>query len=162
MRKNIKAKKLIPVFFCLFAAVFSALALSACSGKKKESSNVGRLTSEGYELPYEYEDGYKAVMKVPDNSQYVTISTTPGGNKVFHLKTTLSEDEVSAFYDEYFSTLEEVKPIKESDDSVGYFDKDARMILFNLDVWTADGTTNYKLGAEACDKIEDSKIWQTK
>ena len=166
---------LIKRTLCVVCAAALVFALGGC-GKDKSKKTVsavtsganyptgiadpGRLTSEGYELPYKYDDGYVGVMKVVDDSAYETVSETPGGNIVFHLTTTKSEDEVKAFYDQYFSTLQKVKPKNENDTSVGYFDKEKRMILFNLNVWTANGKTNYKLGAEACDKLEDSKIWQ--
>ena len=153
---------------CVSCALLTILSATACRRNKtvtpssNSASSFGSLTSNGYELPYDYEDGYSAMMKVPEGSEYVTVSTTPGGNKVLHFTTTKSVDEVNDFYQEYFDTLVEVKAKKETDSSVGYFDEEARLILFNLNVWVADGKTNYKLGTEACEKIEDSELWEKK
>lgn len=164
MKKTTFALRII----CASCALLTILSATACRRNKTVSpssnsaSSFGSLTSKGYELPYEYEDEYSATMKVPEGSEYVTVSTTPGGNKVLHLTTTKSVEEVNDFYEKYFDTLVEVKAKKETDNSVGYFDKDARLILFNLNVWTADGKTNYKLGTEACEKLEDSKLWEKK
>ena len=96
---------------------------------------------------------------LPD-SEYVTAEKTPGGNIVFHLTTTKSEKEVKDFYDNYFKGLQKVKAKSPTDTSVGYFDKNKRIIIFNLYVWTADGKTNYKMGAEQCDKLENSKLFE--
>ena len=156
---------------CVLCAAATVLAFTACGGKKKSSKSVeesnpwavsdpGKLTSKGYELPYEYDDGYKAVIEVVDDSEYVTANKTPGGNMVFHLTTTKSEKEVQKFYDDYFAKLQKVKAKQSTDKSVGYFDKEKRLIIFNFYVWTADGKTNYKMGAEACDKLEDSKLFE--
>ena len=65
-----------------------------------------------------------------------------------------------AAYDEYFKTLQPVKAKKDTDQSVAYFDKDKRIIISNLTIWTADGVTNYKFGIEPCEKLEDSEIWE--
>ena len=153
-------------FVCLSAL---ALAFAGC-GKSKSSasvddnpfavSNPGKLTSKGYELPFEYPDDYKAIIEVLPNSEYLTAEKTPGGNLKFHLTTTKSEKEVNDFYDNYFKGLQKVKAKSPTDTSVGYFDKNKRIIIFNLYVWTADGKTNYKMGAEQCDKLENSELFE--
>lgn len=153
-------------FVCLFAL---AVAFAGC-GKSKNSasvddnpfavSNPGKLTSKGYELPFEYPDDYKAIIEVLPNSEYLTAEKTPGGNLKFHLTTTKSEKEVKDFYDNYFKGLQKVKAKSPTDTSVGYFDKNKRIIIFNLYVWTADGKTNYKMGAEQCDKLENSELFE--
>ena len=159
-----KASKIIIRILCVGMAALTLVSASAC-GKKKTATNAtkptfGHFTSKGYELPYEYSDGYRATMKVPSDSTYETVSTTPGGNKVVHLKTSHNEGTVKQFYEVYFKELVKVKAKKETDHSVGYFDKDARLILFNFKVWTADDVTNFSLGTEACEKLEDSKLWE--
>lgn len=153
-------------FVCLSAL---AVAFAGC-GKSKNSasvddnpfavSNPGKLTSKGYELPFEYPDDYKAIIEVLPNSEYLTAEKTPGGNLKFHLTTTKSEKEVNDFYDNYFKGLQKVKAKSPTDTSVGYFDKNKRIIIFNLYVWTADGKTNYKMGAEQCDKLENSELFE--
>ena len=153
-------------FVCLSAL---AVAFAGC-GKSKNSasvddnpfavSNPGKLTSKGYELPFEYPDDYKAIIEVLPNSEYLTAEKTPGGNLKFHLTTTKSEKEVKDFYDNYFKGLQKVKAKSPTDTSVGYFDKNKRLIIFNLYVWTADGKTNYKMGAEQCDKLENSELFE--
>ena len=151
------------------AACVALAALTLCSaascGKKKNVSvatapTFGHFTKDGYELPYDYKDGYRATMKVPKNTEYVTVSTTPGGNKVVHMRTTESEDAVKKFYEEYFKELVELKAVKKTDQSVAYYDEPARLILFNLNVWFVDGKTNFSIGTQACDKLEDAKLWQ--
>ena len=155
---------------CLLCAVALVAALAACGKNKKKAgvrepnpyalSDPGELTSKGYELPYEYEDGYKAVVPAVENSEFFTASKTPGGNMTFHLTTDKSVDEVQKFYDEYFAKLPKVKAKKKTDETTGYYDKDKRMIIFNFYVWTADGKTNYKMGAAACDDIEKSDTFE--
>lgn len=155
---------------CLLCAAALVAALTACGKNKKKASvqesnpyalsDPGELTSKGYELPYAYEDGYKAVVPAVDNSEFFTASKTPGGNMTFHLTTDKSVEEVQKFYDAYFAKLPKVKAKKTTDETTGYYDKDKRMIIFNFYVWTADGKTNYKMGAEACDKLEDSKFFE--
>ena len=96
---------------CLLCAAALVAALTACGKNKKKAgvrepnpyalSDPGELTSKGYELPYEYEDGYKAVVPAVENSEFFTASKTPGGNMTFHLTTDKSVDEVQKFYDEY-------------------------------------------------------------
>lgn len=152
----------------LCCAVIFAVLLTACSGA---SDNNGKNTSattkpeavyftdEGYQLPYSYDDGYKAYLKVADKSEYETQSTVPTGGKVVHLTTELSEDEVRAYYEEYFKTLMPVKAKKETDKSVAYYDAENRLVVFNLYVWTVDGVTNYKLGSVPCDDIEKDSYW---
>ena len=151
---------------CVVCALTIALTCAACGcskkSDKKSTSDVGKITSEGYELPYKYSDGYVAVAKIVDGSEYETVSTSPNGSKVFHLTTSKTEDEVNKFYEEYFKDLPEVKAKKETDHSVGYYDKDKRLIIYNLVVWKANGTTNYKFGAEACDDINDNETWEIK
>ena len=167
-----KLRSLINKSICLICLSALALAFAGC-GKDNSSASVsandnnpyavsdpGKLTSKGYELPFEYEDDYKAVIEVLPDSKYVTAEKTPGGNLKFHLTTTKSEKEVNDFYDNYFKDLQKVKAKSASDSSVGYFDKNKRVIVFNLNVWTADGLTNYKMGAEQCDKLEDSKLFE--
>lgn len=148
---------------CVACALTIALTCAACGCSKKEkkaASNVGHLTSDGYELPYEYSDGYVAVAKVVDDSEYETVSTSPNGSMVFHLTTSKTEDEVKKFYDDYFKNLQEVKAKKETDHSVGYYDPEKRLIVYNLVVWKANGVTNYKFGAEACDDLKDNETWE--
>ena len=58
--KSIHIKRIV----CLLCALALGLALSACGKEKsakvnvsqKASSNVGKVASEGYELPYTYPD----------------------------------------------------------------------------------------------------------
>ena len=164
--KSIHIKRIV----CLLCALALGLALSACGKEKsakvnvsqKASSNVGKVTSEGYELPYTYPDGYVAVAKIVDGSTYKTVESTELQNTRYWLTTSKSVDEVQAFYDEYFKTLQPVKAKKTTDKSVAYFDKDKRIIISNLTVWTADNETNYKFGIEPCEKLEDSTIWEAK
>ena len=154
---------------CIACAAAAVLSFSACGKNKKAEvsevnpwsvSDPGKMVSGGYELPYDYSDNYKAIMKVVDGSEFKTASKTPAGNIVFHFTTSKTEDEVKKLYDDYFATLPKVKAKNKNDISPGWFDKEKRMVLFNLNIWTADGKTNYKLGAEACDKLEDSATWE--
>lgn len=155
---------------CLICSLAIGFAMTACAKEKKAkvdvpqstSSNVGKVTSEGYELPYTYPDGYVAVAKILDDSTFKSVENTGLENTRYWLTTTKSADEVQAFYDEYFKTLQPVKAKKTTDKSSAYFDKDKRIIISNLTVWTADGETNYKFGIEPCDKLEDSEVWKAK
>lgn len=171
-----KTVSIVKRALCILCAAALIVALSACGKEKKTAKTsvapttdvtnpfaakeTGKLTDKGYELPYEYTDGYKAVFPVPGKCEFLTTSTTPGGNMTFHLTTDKTEKEVKDFYNDYFSKLQKVKAKQKTDESVGYFDKDRRIILFNLNVWNASNKTNFKLGAEQCEKLEDSKIFE--
>ena len=151
----------------LACATLIAVSAAGCGCNKSETTNAKEegakyLTDKGYQMPYEYEDGYVAYMKTLDGSDYETISTTNAGNKVVHLKTDKSEEEVQAFYDDYFKDLKEVKAKLETDHSVGYYDEENRIVVFNLVVWTADGRTNYKMGCAPCDDINNDPTWELK
>ena len=164
----IKLKRIV----CVLCALAFVFALTACNKDKKSkevdeakssvSSNVGKVTDKGYELPYTYPDGYVAVAKIVDDSTYKTVETTELENTRYWLTTTKSVDEVKKFYEDYFKTLQPVKAKKSTDKSVAYFDKDKRIIISNLTVWTADNETNYKFGIEPCEKLEDSTVWEAK
>lgn len=140
----------------VLSAVIASLALTsvACNTSKETP-----VPADGYELPYEYSDGYKAKLNTAEDTYYLVSSTDLIGNKVVHFTTDESEDQIKQYYDEYFASLPEVKRSDESDDTIGYFDKDKRLIMYNLIVWTADGKTNYKMGCEACDDIAESENW---
>lgn len=161
--------KLIKRTVCIVCALTAVFAFTACGRSKKASSEaskvqsyVGKVTSEGYELPYTYPDGYVAVAKIVDDSEYKSVENQGVTNTRYWLTTSKSKEEVQKFYDDYFKTLQPLKAKKTTDHSVAYYDKDKRIIISNLTVWTADGETNYKFGIEPCDKLEDSKVWQAK
>ncbi len=149
-------KKIVSALMVLVIAVSA----SACSSS---TSNINTsIGPDGYELPYMYNDGFKAKLKTVDDTSYFGVFTDLIGNKIIHLTTDKSEDEVKKYYNDYFSTLEEVELKDKTDDTKGYFDKDGRIIVYNLVVWTADGKTNYKMSCEQCENIADSKYWEEK
>lgn len=156
--------KIIKSAACVALAALMLFSAASCRNKKTVSTSAtptfGHFTEKGYELPYEYSDGYKAAMKVPLNSSFLNVSTTPTGNKVVHMTCEQSVDAVKKFYDAYFKDLVKLKAVKETDKSVAYYDKDARLVLFNLTVWVANNMTNFSLGTQACDKLEDSTQWK--
>ena len=145
---------------CAALAICMAALTAACSCSSKPSSTL--VPADGYELPYSYDDGYKSKLKTVDDTNFLIEETDLIGNQVIRLTTKKSEQEVKDYYDRYFSGLQEVVSKREGSDTVGYFDPDKRLIMYNLIVWTADGVTNYKMGTEACSKIEDSKNWKAK
>ena len=155
-----KINNIFSKLFCAILIIFMCVASTACSSSP--SSTESKVPADGYQLPYEYSDGYKAKLKTTDDTTYLVTSTDLIGNKVVQFKTDKSEDEVKKYYDDYFANLEEVKLKNEKDKTPGYFDKDKRLIMYNLVVWTADGKTNYQLGCEACDNISESKNWEAK
>lgn len=139
-----------------------AFCASGCSHKTVVKEGAQYLTDKGYQMPYKYDDGYVAYMKTVEDSKYETISTTNAGNKVVHLTTSKSEEEVQAYYDDYFKNLKEVKAKLETDHSVGYYDEENRIVVFNLYIWTADGETNYKMGCAPCEDIYNDPTWELK
>ena len=160
---------------CVLCAAALALALTACGSKKKATTStdgvshapkitdpaiIGQITDDGYELPFSYEDGFKAVMNIVDDTQYETYTTSDDGSMRFHLTTSKSEDEVKAFFEDYFKDLQKVKPKLETDHSQGYYDEEKRIVVFNFEVWTADGKTNYQLCATPCDDLSQNETWQ--
>lgn len=156
-----KIKKKLSKLLCSALIAAMCVATTACSSSQSTSQQV-KVPADGYQLPYEYSDGYTAKLNTTDDTTYMIMSTDLIGNKIVHFKTEKSEDEVRKYYDDYFATLEEVKLKNENDKTPGYFDKDKRLIMYNLVVWTADGKTNYQLSSEACDDIADSKNWEEK
>lgn len=155
-----KIKKALSKLLC--AAVIATMCFTTAACSSSTSSNQAKVPADGYELPYEYSDGYTAKLKTTDDTTYLVTSTDLIGNKVVQFKTEKSENEVREYYNDYFASLEEVKLKDESDKTPGYFDKDKRLIMYNLVVWTADGKTNYQLSCEACDNLADSKNWEAK
>ena len=149
-------KNIISRIFCTILVLSTVFCASACSSTKKDTP----VPTDGYELPYQYNDDYTAKLKTIDNTSYLVTSTDLLGNKVIQFTTKQSEEEVNAFYDEYFASLQKVKRTDGSDHTIGYFDTEKRLIMYNLIVWTADGETNYKMGCEACEKLSDSKNWK--
>lgn len=156
--------QIIKSTICVAMAALMVCSAASCGKKKNVTSatapTFGHFTSKGYELPYDYKDGYRATMKVPTGCEYMNVTTTPGGNKVVYMTSPLSVDEVNKFYDKYFKELVKLKAVKKTDKSVAYFDEAARLILFNLNVWTADGKTTFSIGTQACDKLEDATLWE--
>lgn len=154
-------KKILSKLLCAAVIATMCIAATACSSSNSSSAE-SKVSADGYELPYEYSDGYTAKLKTTDETTYLVTSTDLIGNKVVQFKTDKSEEEVKKYYDDYFDTLEEVKLKNEKDKTPGYFDKDKRLIMYNLVVWTADGKTNYQLSCEACDNLSDSENWEAK
>lgn len=140
---------------CSLLSLSMAFCIVACSSTQKDIA----VPADGYELPYSYNDGYKAKLKTIENTSYLVTSTDLLGNKVIQFTTKQSEDDVKAYYDEYFDSLVKVEPISDKDDIIGYFDEEKRLIMYNLIIWTADNETNYKMGCEQCENISDSKNW---
>ena len=157
-----KLSKIFSKLICAVKIITMCVTATACSSSPSSSSKESKVPADGYQLPYEYSDGYTAKLKTTDDTTYLVMSTDLIGNKVVHFKTDKSEDEVRKYYDDYFAKLEEVKLKNEKDKTPGYFDKDKRLIMYNLVVWTADGKTNYQLGCESCDNISESKNWEAK
>ena len=155
-----KISKIISKLLCAVTIIAMCVTATACSSSS--SSTEGKVPADGYQLPYEYSDGYTAKLKTTDDTTYLVTSTDLIGNKVVQFKTDKSEDEVKKYYDDYFANLEEVKLKNEKDKTPGYYDKDKRLIMYNLVVWTADGKTNYQLSCEACDNLSESKNWEAK
>lgn len=155
-----KISKIISKLLCAVTIIAMCVTATACSSSS--SSTESKVPADGYQLPYEYSDGYTAKLKTTDDTTYLVTSTDLIGNKVVQFKTDKSEDEVKKYYDDYFAKLEEVKLKNEKDKTPGYYDKDKRLIMYNLVVWTADGKTNYQLSCEACDNLSESKNWEAK
>lgn len=155
-----KISKIFSKLFCAVTIIAMCVTATACSSSP--SSTESKVPADGYQLPYEYSDGYTAKLKTTDDTTYLVTSTDLIGNKVVQFKTDKSENEVKKYYEDYFASLEEVKLKNEKDKTPGYFDKDKRLIMYNLVVWTADGKTNYRLSSESCDNLSESKNWETK
>lgn len=153
-------KNIISKVTCAALTVAMTFCAVACSSGKDAKNTT--VPSDGYELPYQYNDDYTAKLKTIENTNYLVTSTDLLSNKVIQFTTKQSEDEVNAFYDEYFAGLQEVKRTDGSDNITGYFDVEKRLIMYNLIVWTADGKTNYKMACESCEKLSDSENWEAK
>lgn len=113
-RINMKIKKVLSKLLCATVIATMCFAAVACSSSNSSSTQV-KVPADGYQLPYEYDDGYKAKLKTTDDTTYLVTSTDLIGNKIVHFKTEKSEDEVRKYYDDYFATLEEVKLKNEKD-----------------------------------------------
>ena len=91
-----KYSKILKKTICILCVLATVFAFTACSKSKKISSsssgsaipsNVGKVTSEGYELPYEYSDGHVAVAKIVDDSKYKNVENTGVTNTRYWLTT---------------------------------------------------------------------------
>lgn len=156
-RKNIS--KIIAITLGVLM-ISSATACSSANSTKPTTPAV--FTDEGYQTPSTYNDGSNVYVKTIDNTGYKTKFTDKAGNPNYHFDTEKSEADVITFYDDYFGGLEEVKPKDKKSKAIGYFDKDRKMIIYNLIVWTADNKTNYKMSCELCDTIADSELFEKK
>lgn len=169
-----KFKKVLSKLICAAMILTLSVSAVACSSDSSSNSTVSssshvvskipqeKVPDDGYELPYEYSDGYKAKLNTIEDTTYMTFSTDSLGNKNIHFKTEKSEEEVKKYYDDYFSKLQEVKAKEEINDTKAYYDKDKKLIMYNLIIWTADGKTNYRIGCEACENLADNKNWEAK
>lgn len=160
MKKHYTPIKLL----CAAFAVTMSLSAAACTSNTTDSSSSTEpavtVGADGYQLPYEYTDGYEAKFKTIDSSYYLTSATDKNGNKTVHFKTDKTQDEVKGFYDDYFKSLTPVVPKDENDNSKGYYDSEKRLVIYNLIVWEADGKTNYKMGTRPCDDINSDEVWK--
>ncbi len=165
MKKN----KTICKILCIAMGLVMASCATACSssgnvvtptaGSNVSATERPTIPDEGYKVDYTYDDGFEATVKTVEDSKYMNDSVDILGNRTVHFITSKPEAEVNAFYDSYFATLQRVKPKDENDDTIGYYDKDNRMIIYNLIVWTADGNTNYKMGCEQCEDLSKNETW---
>ena len=84
-----KIKQMISKLICIAVIAAMCTTMVACS-----SSQEAKVSADGYQLPYEYSDGYTAKLKTTDDTTYLITSTDLIGNKVVQFKTDKSEEEV--------------------------------------------------------------------
>lgn len=152
-----KTRSNIKKFICSAMILAVSVSVAACS-----SDNGTSVPAEGYEMPSTFSDGSHAKLKTIDDTDFLVTSTDLIGNKTVHFTTEKTEEEVNQYFEKYFADLEEVTLRDKSDDTKGYYDKDRKLIVYNLVVWTADGKTNYKMSGEMCEKLSDSKYWEAR
>lgn len=131
------------------AAVIIGLIFSVCG-----CSSV-TVKSE-YDVPISFDDGFVSKIKVPDNTEYVGEVGLLG----MQFETSLSEDEVQRFYNDYFSTLRQVYKNGRVDENVKYcYDKEQRMIYSQLNIYKYRDKTRFELSFDKCEDLNTSEEW---
>lgn len=133
------------------SVVLFALSLIMCL-----FSGCKQIKSE-YEVPMSFEDGFVGKIKVPENTTY----EGEHGATIMDFKTTLSEDEVQDFYDDYFSTLQKVYSKGSSPDDIDYYyDKDQRMIFYDLNIIdNGEDRLYFFISCDTCEDINNNELW---
>lgn len=112
-----------------------------------------------YDVPISYDDGFVSKIKVPDNTEYVGEMGLLG----MEFETSLSEDEVQQFYNDYFSTLQQVYKNGRVDENVKYcYDKEQRMIYSQLNIYKYKDKTRFGLAFDKCEDLNTSEEWSDK
>lgn len=141
---KIKIFSLIIVFVLVVAFVFYR-------------SNLNQEVPQSeYDIPQTFDDGFVPKLKVPENTFFLGAK----GLLEMEFKTTKSKSEIIKFYDEYFSDLQFVYSNGQRSDEIDYFyDKDQRMVFFDVEVFEYDDYNIFYIGCDPCENILESEAW---
>ena len=109
-----------------------------------------------YDIPQTFDDGFVPKLKVPENTFFLGAK----GLLEMEFKTTKSKSEIIKFYDEYFSDLQFVYSNGQRSDEIDYFyDKDQRMVFFDVEVFEYEDYNIFYIGCDPCENILESEAW---
>lgn len=150
--KNDSVKKrlfIISSFFVSLLLIFSLanLLIYICS----------RVPQKQYNIPHSYDNGFVAVIKVPENTVYEGES----GDLIMNFSTTLSKTEVTKFYDEYFSSLKKVYPKQtlNQESSSYYYDCDQKTVFSDISATKKDEKTYFSISCSKCENIKNDEYF---
>lgn len=137
--------KKLSVILIFISLILIVSTVTGCNSVKSE-----------YDIPLSFSDDFVAKIKVPDDTKFLGST----GCTILQFETKVSESEVKEFYDDYFSALEIVFSTGHASNEVDYYyDKDQRMIFFDLYTNTDNGKTYFTLACDPCENINDNEYW---
>lgn len=122
-------------------------------------SGCDEVKSE-YDIPLSLENGFVAKIKVPEKTKFKGAH----GCTILDFETELSKEKVTAFYDDYFSSLQKVYTTGHSPtDFDYYYDASQKMIFYDLEfIENKTDKTEFMISCDACEDINNNEYWTTK
>ena len=139
-----KKKSVVAKILCGAFALIMAASATACSS----TNDHPLVPADGYELSYNKNKEYYKLERNLEEAASVYMTTNDFG--------LVNGDSMKVD----IADLVPVRPKDKNDISTGYYDKEKRLVIYNLYIWTANGETNYKMGTKACDDINSDDIWE--
>lgn len=143
-------KKIFCVLLSLVLMILMVCSFTGCS-----ENNETQEIKSAYDVPFTYDDGFVAKLKVPEN----TIYTGSAGELCMNFETTLSKTEIEDFYNDYFSTLQAVYSNGHASNEYDYYyDSEQRIILSHLtisDELNENNRTEYFICVDSGNDVEN-------
>lgn len=109
-----------------------------------------RYNKTEFEVHMAFSDGFVAKIPIPKGAVHVEET----GVGVDKFRTKLSEEEINAFYEDYFSGLKKVHSLNDVN-RVGYYDSEQRVVVFDISMYEANGKMYFSLLYD----IYDDQYW---